>query len=228
MALAIGNDGAGFRARLLLRAARVGSLATAEQGQPFASLVTPATAPDGSVLLLLSDLADHTRHLRADPRCAVLVAGTAAEANPQTTPRLSVTGVAESEADPALKARYLAVHPYAAMYAGFGDFRLWRVRPVDGRLVEGFARAHRLRAADLAPDAEAVGALLAAEASIMAHCNQDHQDALARMAGMPGNWRIVALDVDGCDLALEDRVVRVPWSAPAGSAADVRRELEPG
>src|SRR4051812_11134738 len=45
---------AGFEARRLLRAARAGTLATSAEGQPFASLVTPACAGDGSVLLLLS------------------------------------------------------------------------------------------------------------------------------------------------------------------------------
>ena len=68
-----------WEARRLLRAARVGTLASAADGQPFASLVTPACAPDLSLLLLLSDLSEHTRHLRAEPRCSVLVAGRAGE-----------------------------------------------------------------------------------------------------------------------------------------------------
>lgn len=226
MTLPTGNEDASLVARRLLRAVRAGTLATTgQQGQPFASLVTPAAAPDGSVLLLLSDLAEHTRHIRADPRCAVLVAGPAEEVNPQTAPRLSLTGSAEPEDSPDLKARYLAIHPYATLYAGFGDFRLWRVRPTGGLLVAGFARAARLGASDLAPDAAAVAALIAAEAAIVAHCNRDHPDALTRIAGGTGAWHMVAVDVDGCDLAQGERVVRVAWSRPATSADDVRREL---
>src|SRR5471030_3333634 len=107
-----------FEARKLLRAARSGTLATAaDGGQPFASLVTPACAPDLSVLLLLSNLSEHTRHLRAEPRCSILVCGTAEGANPQTAPRVTVTGTAQIADDPGLKARYLAVHPYASLYA---------------------------------------------------------------------------------------------------------------
>ena len=79
-----------LEARRLLRAARSASLATSAKGQPFASLVTPACAPDLSVLLLLSSLSEHTRHLVADPRCSLLVSGPAAGANPQTAPRLTV------------------------------------------------------------------------------------------------------------------------------------------
>jgi heme iron utilization protein len=214
-----------WEARKLLRAARVGTLASVADGQPFASLVTPACAPDLSVLLLLSDLSEHTRHLRADPRCSVLVAGAPEGANPQTAPRVTVTGLAEVVADPTLKSRYLAMHPYAVMYAGFGDFSVWRIKVRGGLYVGGFARATRLRAADLAPDVAAVAAIGAAEADILAHCNSDHPDALAVIAGGPGAWRVVTVDVDGCDLADGERVVRIHWSAPVADPDGVRREL---
>jgi putative heme iron utilization protein len=214
-----------WEARKLLRAARVGALASATDGQPFASLVTPACSADLSPLLLLSDLSEHTRHLRVEPRCSVLVTGIPEGANPQTAPRVTVTGLAERTADAALKARYLAVHPYAAQYADFGDFALWRVRPLGGLYVGGFARAARLRAADLAPEPAAVAAIEAAAAGIMAHCNADHPDAMVAIAGAPGDWRMVAVDVDGCDLALGERVVRIHWSAPVIDANGVRHEM---
>lgn len=220
---------AAWSARRLLRAARVATLATAVEGQPYAALVTPATAPELSPLLLLSALSEHTRQLRAEPRCALLAVGPPAEANPQTAPRVTLTGLAEPDGDPALKARFLAIHPYAAGYAGFGDFALWRVRPVAAMFVGGFARAVRLRGAELLPDAAAVAAIAAAEASIMAHCNTDHPDALAAIAGMAGGaggtWRMVAVDVDGCDLACGDTVLRIAWSAPVADPAGVRAEL---
>ena len=211
--------------RRLLRAARVGTLATSAEGQPFASLVTPATAPDGSVLLLLSDLSEHTRHLRADGRCALMVADQPIEVNPQTAPRLTITGLAAPDEQPALKARYLGLHPYAALYAGFADFHLWRLRPMGGLFVGGFGRAGRLRAADLSPDPAAVAAIGAAEASIIAHCNDEHPEALARIAGEPGIWRLVSVDADGCDLAQGERVRRAHFAHPAASAEEVRREL---
>jgi putative heme iron utilization protein len=209
----------------LLRAARVGTLASSADGQPFASLVTPACAPDLSLLLLLSDLSEHTRHLRADARCSVLVVGAPEGANPQTAPRVTITGLAEPAADSALKARYLAVHPYAALYAEFADFSVWRIRPLGGLYVGGFARAARLRAADLAPEAACVAAIASAEAGIMSHCNADHPDTLAVIAGLPGAWRMATVDVDGCDLADGERVIRIHWSAPVADPDGVRREL---
>jgi heme iron utilization protein len=216
-------------ARRLLRSTRVGTLATSAKGQPFASLVTPACAPDLSVLLLLSSLSEHTRHLVADPRCSILVCGPATSSNPQTAPRVTVTGVAEQVQDPSLKARFLAVHPYASLYADFGDFGLWRIAPAAALYVGGFARAHRVSQRELAPNADAVAAITASEAGILAHCNQDHADAMAliaRAAGLvDGAWRMVTADVDGFDLALDERAVRIAWSGPVADSGGVRREL---
>jgi putative heme iron utilization protein len=227
------TEGHGFEARRLIRGAASATLATVAEGQPFASLVTPATAPDLSPLLWLSTLSEHTRQLKAEPRCALLFTGEPETANPQTAPRVTLTGLAEPvpEAEvPALKARWLARHPYAALYADFADFALWRIRPGGALLVGGFARATRLRLADLLPDLVAVAALSAAEPEILSHVNADHADAVEAIAdgllgGGPGAWRLVAVDTDGCDIALGDSVLRHPWPEPVSDANGVRKAL---
>lgn len=217
-------------ARRLLRSARRATLATQSGGQPYAALVTPAVLPDASVVVLLSGLSEHTRHLRVDPRCALLFEGPPTGANPQTAPRLTITGHAVPEHEPTAKERWLHVHPYATMYAGLPDFVLWRVQPGGAHYVGGFARAARLPVASLQPDAAALTALTRAEASIMAHCNDDHSatlDDIARWLGegsAPG-WRMVAVDTDGFDIAREEVVRRVHWSRPVNDALQVRSEL---
>ncbi len=219
-----------WQARGLLRAARSASLATARDGQPYVALVTPATAGDLSILLLLSTLSEHTRQLAREPRCALLVTAAAADANPQTAPRATFTCLAAPEPDAALKARYLAIHPYARLYADFADFALWRLTPTAAMLVGGFARADRVRRETLLPDPTAVATLAAAEADILAHVNGAHADALAAIAGKPGPWRLTTLDVDGFDLGPGDgpddrATLRHPWSGPVHDADGVRAEL---
>ena len=216
-------------ALMLLRSCRAASLATVMDGQPFASLVTPATAPDRSLLMLLSGLSPHTRHLLVEPRCALMLIGAPLEANPQTAPRISLTGAAAPEPDPALKARWIALHPYAAFYAGLGDFQLWRFRVEAGQFVGGFASAKRFAKAELEADPDGVAATAAAEAGVIEHCNGDHADAMDRIAhadgGAGSGWRMVACDVDGCDLAREDEVRRIAWSAPVSGPGPIRAEL---
>jgi heme iron utilization protein len=223
----------GFAARCLARATASAVLATQAEGQPFASLVTPAFSAGFEPLLLLSSLSEHTRQLRAEARCALLVTGAAEGSNPQTAPRLTLTGVAapvpEGEVA-ALKAGWLAKHPYAALYADFGDFALWRIAPGGALLVGGFARAVRIRLAELLPDPAAVAAVAAAAESIIEHMNSDHAAAVAAIAtgllgGPPGPWRMVAVDTDGADLALGEAVRRLAWAKPANGAEAIRLAL---
>jgi putative heme iron utilization protein len=218
----------GFSARCVLRAGRVGTLATLSDGQPFASLVTPAVAPDGAVLLLLSSLAAHTRHLLAEPRCAVMVAGPAINENPQTSPRVTVTGVACRVEDAGLRRFWVARHPYASLYADFTDFAVWRLVPEAAHFVGGFAQAAVLDQAAFLPELAHVAEVAAAEARIIAHCNADHQDSLnllARKQGRGGDWRMIGVDVDGFDLVQDDSVLRIAFDRPVDGAAGVRAAL---
>ena len=216
------NEDRGFAARCLLRSASSATLATQGDGQPFASLVTHAVAPDGALLMWLSSMSQHTRQLLREPRCALMAQGAPVETNPQTAPRVTVTGVAERIEDVELKARWLARHPYALLYAEFGDFALWRLLPAGGMLVGGFAAAYRLGAADLNLETRE---LSEAEAGIIAHVNADHADTLALLAAEAGDWRMTAVDADGFDLTAGDRVVRHAFPAPVKDADGVRKAL---
>lgn len=130
-------------------AARGATLATLGGGAPHASLVTPAFGADGAPLLLLSTLAAHTRHLQANPACALLLLGTAPDENPQTTPRLCLRGTAAPVPAASAREPYLRARPYAAAYADFGDFSFWKINVAATQYIGGFAKAESLDTAAL-------------------------------------------------------------------------------
>lgn len=136
-------------ARLLIAAADRAVLATSQAGWPYASLVLPALDAGGTPLLLLSDLAEHAKNLKADPRCSLLFDGTARLEDPLTGPRVTVMGEARPIAGADLLARFVARHPSAGLYAGFGDFRLYRMTVTRAHLVAGFGRIHWIEALDI-------------------------------------------------------------------------------
>src|SRR5471032_190153 len=112
--------------RALMRSADRATLATAlADGAPYASLVLFALDLDATPLLLLSDLAEHSRNIARDARVSLLIDGTGGLANPLTGPRATLVGQVEIVADDRLMARYTARHPSAAAYAGFADFKLY-------------------------------------------------------------------------------------------------------
>lgn len=135
----------------LLRGQRQGALGTLSGGAPFVSLVAFAAEPGfGGVLLHLSGLAPHTRHLQADQRASLLVAEPDdGRADVQTLARITLSGrvaplprgTPEYDAGRAL---YLAKLPAAAMLFDLGDFGLFRLVPEGARYVGGFARAYTL------------------------------------------------------------------------------------
>jgi heme iron utilization protein len=143
-------------AAALVLAAKSAALATVHEGLPYASLVTPAWDVDGAPVLLLSSLAAHTRHLRANPACALLLTGQPADENPQTTPRLTLGGTARQIEAEAVRERYLQTHPYAATYAGFGDFAFWKITVSTAQYVGGFGNAGVLEIAALQQEISAL------------------------------------------------------------------------
>jgi putative heme iron utilization protein len=223
-----GGAAAAFAARGLLRAAKWATLATQNAGQPFASLVTHAVAPDGAVLLLLSALAEHSRYLAVENRCALMVVGAPENLNWHTAPRLTVTGEAAVVTDRAARQFWLGRHPYARLYADFTDFSVWRLMPAQALFVGGFGQVARLSGASLAPAAASVASVAAVADEIVAQCNARHQEALTRLAhaaGAQGAWRLLGVDVDGVELAQDEAVMRVPFPAPVEDGAGARAAL---
>ncbi len=141
------------RALLALGRASLGSLAERDGvAYPFVSLVLPALSAEGELILLLSNLSDHAKNLQRDARASLLMDGTLELKEPLTGPRLTLLGEVHVSADQqADKARYLEVHPEAELYAGFGDFKLYRFRTFEGLFVAGFGRIFRLKPEELKP-----------------------------------------------------------------------------
>jgi putative heme iron utilization protein len=228
------NAGPGETARNLIRAADRAVLSTSLArdglaGWPYGSLVLVATDQDLSPLLLISDLADHTRNIAKDPRVSLLFDGTAGAVDPLTAARLSLLGQIARDDRPEPRARFLARHPSAETYAGFGDFHLYRVAIEAAHLVAGFGRIHWLGAIDLGPPA-VPAALAAAETDIVAHMNQDHADALDAYAqGLLGRagtgWRMTGIDAEGCDLRRAGEVARLGFPAPVSDPEAARGAL---
>ena len=139
------------RGRTLLAAARTGTLATlsVDGGFPFGSLVSFAVDDAGRPLLCLSDLAEHSRNLAADPR-ASLMAVQVGEGDPLDLARVTVLGPVVALRDAARDAAagvYRGRFP-DAFHAAFADFRFYRLDVASVRYVGGFGRMSWVSADD--------------------------------------------------------------------------------
>jgi len=198
------NRALGAAARRLIRGRDHAALGTSLAGRPFVSLVATACDSDATPLLLLSDLAQHTKNLLADASVSLLFEDVAGHADPLAGPRLTLLGRAEQCDDPPAAARFAARHPASASYAGFADFHLYRVVVGRGHLVAGFGRIAWIEAAELRFAGDA-SPLAIAEPEIVDHMNNDHAEAIELYARhllgrqTPG-WQMTGIDPEGLDL----------------------------
>jgi heme iron utilization protein len=232
------------RGRTLLAATRTGALSTVAvdpAGFPFGSLVAHAVDDLGRPLLCLSDLAEHTRNLAADPRASLMAAdaGTGSlvpggGGDPLASARVTVLG-SVGKLDGAERAAaletYRAVHP-AAFYSAFDDFRLYRLEVASVRYVGGFGRMSWVSAAD--HTAAEPDPLHPHVAGIVGHLNDDHADALVSCCRTFGarpttaEARTVTVDRYGFTLLASDggssdpTVVRIPFGRRVDTIGEVR------
>jgi hypothetical protein len=219
-------------AKKLLREGLSGALATLMpgSGDPYCSLVNVATGHDGSPLLLISKLAIHTKNVVADPRASLMLDERKA-GDPLEGARVMLMGRVSATDDAKARARYLARHPEAEMFAGFADFAIYRMEVERAHLVAGFGRIVDLAGKDILTDVSGAEALIEAEPNAVAHMNKDHKDALRLYAtkllgASDGDWRCTGCDPDGLDLRLERTGLRLDFPQRASGPGPLRAILK--
>jgi len=197
-------------------------------GAPYASLTSVATNHDGAPILLISDLADHTKNIKEDSRISLLLNGSEGHDDPLAGARLTLQGRLNRQDDGELRRRYLARHPSASMYADFNDFGFYLMEIDKAHLVAGFGRIHWLRSDDvlIVPSDE----LVAADSDIVTHMNDDHLDAIQlyanKLLGQDGEgWIMTGTDSEGIDLRRKDKVIRLKFDNIVKNSTAVRKEL---
>lgn len=226
------------RARTLLERLSTGTLCTLAldpPGHPYGSFITFALAGPSPVFLI-SEMAEHTRNLRADARASLLCAE-AGEGNPLALGRVTVLGrclpLEDGPEREAARQAFLGRHPASAHYETFRDFHFWRLAVESARYIGGFGRMSWVTAeawGAAAPDPMAPHA-----AGILAHMNDDHAAALVdycrafSRATEVRSARMTGIDRYGFELSAETpegpRPVRVAFPSPIATPEDARREL---
>lgn len=226
------------RARTLVAAVGTGTLCTIAKepaGFPYGSFVTFAMDA-ASPVLFISNLAEHTKNLKADARASLLVAESG-EADPLANGRVTLIGHGRrleggGERESA-KDAYLAAHPKAAHYVDFADFGFWRIDVDAVRYIGGYGRMSWVEPEDWrdgAPDPIAPHA-----GGIIEHMNADHGGAMVAYcraltkAADTTEATMTGVDRYGFEMSAltgrGPRPVRLAFSAPISTPDDARREM---
>lgn len=224
---------AAAQARALLRKSDAGVLSTHSRemaGFPFGSLAPFAMTLEGRPLIYVSQIAEHTRNLAADPRCCLTVVETGFAGDRQAHGRASIVGEAYALPDAeraATAERYFALFPEQRAYEDFHDFGFWRIEPVRVRWIGGFGAIHWIEPKEWLL---ATPEWVSGENGIVDHMNEDHVDAMEAMIRSilheePREVAMVRCDIEGFHLRSAGAVRWVPFAKQCLTAHDVRMEM---
>ncbi|MFT4539035.1 MAG: putative heme iron utilization protein [Planctomycetota bacterium] len=217
-------------ARQLLRSIESGVLSTMSlelPGYPFGSVTPYALTMAGKVAIYVSDIAQHTRNMAADPKVCLTVVAQAGAQNQQAVGRVTVVGDAQAVPDDQAEQvaeRYFAFFPEARAYAGTHGFGFFTIAPQRVRFIGGFGKIYWVEARDWAVPAPEWSS---AGSSILEHMNSDHAPALAAIARKRGvqnadATELVSLDVEGFHIRSGEALSYVPFPAPCLTTEQVR------
>lgn len=141
----------------LLQSSRYAALAylEPESTQPAIGRVA-ITMVNGQMITLISDLSAHTMGINANADCALML-GEIGKGDGLASPRLSLTAKAKRippKDQASLMPHFLAHHPKAKLYAGFGDFNFYQFEIIRAAFYGGFGRAHQFAGGTLIKAAE--------------------------------------------------------------------------
>jgi len=205
-------------ARQLLRAHRYGALGTLSQkfdGHPFTSITPYLVDFDGSVLILISGLAEHTKNILNDSR-ASLVSHNQADPRIQTQGRVTLVGHAAHQPDRADCAkRYLRYFAETRNWYELPDFNFYRITPLAIRYIGGFGDIHWIGNENYLLQRYP---LMQQEDSLIEELNL--HPALQKRGAM-----LIGVDCDGYDLVVNGAVVRHEFAELTLDAAAARAAI---
>ncbi len=202
-------------ARRLLRAHRYGALSTLSKkfpGYPYGSITPYLADHDGSLLILISELAEHTKNILDNPHVS-LITHDQRDPNIQTQGRVSVLGDAAQAPDQeAIARRFLRLFPETRRFYELPGFSFFRIRPIAIRFIGGFGHIHWVNMDNyVAPNA---AAFAQQEAALLAEVNARYQGGMRQLLqqryGVDAQDMLaVGLDCDGLDVRVGEHVWRL-------------------
>jgi putative heme iron utilization protein len=152
-----------------------------EAGYPFGSITPFSLTHEGSPVILISDLAQHTKNIKADSKCSITVYKQKV-GNQQTSARVTLLAdakVISEEERENITTKYLAIFPEAKRYFEAHAFEFYKLVPRRIRFILGFGEIHWLESEEWQSESPS---WIDEEQKIIDHMNSDHEDALVNMA----------------------------------------------
>ena len=217
-------------ARGLLNHQSVGVLSTHSidvEGYPFGSIAPYTLNYASEPIILISDIAQHTRNIKRDFRVSLTVFDQGAD-DAQAGSRLTWIGDAEpvDQSDLETRHRYLRYFPSSESYFETHDFSFYAIHLRRARFIGGFGQIFWIETGDML----VANPFRETENTIIEHMNQDHKKALLHYAEVRGAKDVAAIamtgiDGEGFDMRVDGRKLRMDFDSPIHTVEEARATL---
>ena len=219
------------QARILVRSVDSGVLSThsvEHEGYPFGSITPYVLMPNGSILIYLSSIAQHTHNILSDHKVCLTVAER--EGDSQASGRVTLLGDAQTVSQDRVEEvsrRYFAFFGSARGYANVHDFSFIEIEPIRIRYIAGFGDIHWVEKEEWIQE---VPQWQADEASIIGHMNDDHSDSLSAMcrrfvADECESAEMLSLDPNGFHVRTPNHIHYLSFDVLCSTSQAVRAEM---
>ena len=192
-------------------------------GYPFGSVTPYCADTDGSPIIYISGIAQHTRNILANSKVSLTVVEGRSNLDVQAAGRLTCVADARMLSDAAAgptAERYFRYFPAAVQFQGTHDFSFFRLELVRIRYIGGFGQICWAEPGEFCltnPFSPAQ------ELRIIQHMNQDHHDSLTRYA--QGDAVMTGIDGEGFDMLSGGAKVRKEFRTPIATMDEARQAL---
>ncbi|MBC7756305.1 MAG: DUF2470 domain-containing protein [Bdellovibrio sp.] len=225
-------------AKEFLRSTRSGVLSSFSakfDGYPFGSVMPFVLGHDCRPIVLISNIAEHTKNIIANPKVSLL----AFQSNNlksvedlHANGRLTLIGEAVQidKKDADLMARYCRYLPESTGYLAMHDFQFYRINISQARYIAGFGKMGWVAGEEMVEVKNATS-IAALESSVIEHMNDDHQESMQQYCqhfygAAPSRVNLIGIDCDGFDVEAvtdnEIKILRFSFAAPIFDANSAR------
>ena len=204
------------------------------QHYPMGSMTPYVLTEEGDVVILISDLAHHTKNIWKAPRVSFTVFDLESK-HKQASPRVNLVGEAtqiDEEKEPEkfklVSEKYFTFFPVARNYFKAHNFYFFTIRPKHVHFVRTFGQIYDYLAEDFwsTPLPEWKGN----EQSAIDHMNEDHKDTLVKFSkNVLGEEKqdvtLVSVDAEGFHMKIEDSFHYMNFQSDASDMEGLHREF---
>ena len=199
-------------------------------GYPFGSVVPYCLNRTGKPVILISDIAQHTKNILTDPRVSLIAIDRDAD-DPQTVGRVTCIGdaVKLDENDTDCIERYYNYFPQSRDYHTTHDFNFYSIEPVRVRFIGGFGQIYWIGKEDFVLSNPFS---FNEEKSMIDHMNTDHLEAIQHYCKLYDIKYsandvpvMVGIDSEGFHLRTGARIHRINFTKAVVTAGEVRKVL---